>query len=195
MGRNADAVAEGIAIAQSAARLSVKNSILVGTISLGEPFEPPRFIPVAREALISLAMEAEEAASLAHRQRKAAWGQYSQPDGTHDYRDRDVRNLRRRRRQYLRVAQELRRRADDPVALDGLVEAAREAAWSDVESNLERRLAVEGMRADADPDYEVMRPARMQALRLVDLERLASQHRHRLAAETAASDADGVEGS
>ena len=134
-------------------------------------------MPVARDALLSLATEAEEAAALAKRQRKAAWGQYSQPDGTHDYRDRDVRNLRRRGRQYLRVAKELRRRGDDPDALAGLVEAAREAAWADVESNLERRLRVEGMRPESDPDYERMRAARMQSLRLVDLERLAAQHR------------------
>lgn len=180
MGRNADAVAEGISIAMAAARLSVKNNILVGTISLGEPFETSRFVPVARDALLSLATEAEEAATLAKRQRKAAWGQYSQPDGTHDYRDRDVRNLRRRGRQYLRVAKELRRRGDDPDALAGLVEAAREAAWADVESNLERRLRVEGMRPESDPDYERMRAARMQSLRLVDLERLAAQHRRRM---------------
>jgi hypothetical protein len=180
VGRNADAVAEGIAIATAAARLSVKNNILVNTISLGELFEPLRFVPVARDALLLLATEAEDAATLARRQRKAAWGQYSQPDGTHDYRDRDVKNLRRRGRQYTGVAKELRRRADDPDALAQLVEAAREAAWADVESNLQRRLSVEGMRPDSDPDYERMRNARMQSLRLVDLERLAAQHRRRV---------------
>ncbi|MGC5170319.1 hypothetical protein ACPW96_03075 [Micromonospora sp. DT81.3] len=193
MGRNADAVAEGIAIATAAARLSVKNNILVGTISLGEPFEASRFVPVARDALLLLATEAEDAASLAKRQRKAAWGQYSQPDGTHDYRDRDVKNLRRRGRQYLRVAKELRRRGDDPDALAELVEAAREAAWADVESNLERRLRVEGMRPESDPDYERMRAARMQSLRLVDLERLAAQHRRRLRGADADDEDDGAD--
>jgi len=180
MGKNADAAAEGVAIATAAARLSVKNNILVGTISLGEPFETARFIPVARDALLMLAHEAEEAAALAKRQRKAAWGRYSEPDGTHDYRDRDIKNLRRRERQYLRVAKELRRRGDDPDALAELVGAARESAWADVESNLERRLRVEAMRPDSDPDYDRMRAARMQSLRLVDLERLAAQHLRRM---------------
>ena len=61
-----------------------------------------------------------------------------------------------------------------------LVEQAREAAWGDVEANLQRRLKVEGMRADLDPDYEMMRAARMQSLRLVDLPRLASNSAARL---------------
>ena len=65
-------------------------------------------------------------------------------------------------------------------AVGELVEQARDAAWGDVEANLQRRLRVEGMRADIDPDYEVMRGARMQALRLVDLPRL-SAHRRKLA--------------
>jgi hypothetical protein len=164
----------------AAARLSVKNHILVDTISLDEPFETSRFVPVARQTMELLATEAEEAAALVKRQRKAAWGQYSQPDGTHDYRDRDIKNLRRRSKQYTGVAKELRRRCEDPEALAELVEAAREAAWADVEANLQRRLRVEGMRPESDPDYARMRDARMQSLRLVDLDRLAAQHRRRM---------------
>ena len=39
MGRNADAIAEGVAIATAAARLAVKNHILVGTIAQGGVFD------------------------------------------------------------------------------------------------------------------------------------------------------------
>ncbi len=78
-----------------------------------------------------------------------------------------MRNLRKRERQYRGVAKELRARADDANAVRELVEEARDAAWGDVEANLQRRLKVEGMRPDVDPDYEMMRGARMQALRLV----------------------------
>ena len=53
----------------------------------------------------------------------------------------------------------------------------RDAAWGDVEANLLRRLAVEGMRADYDPDYDMMRAARMQSLRLIDIPRLAAHRR------------------
>ena len=54
---------------------------------------------------------------------------------------------------------------------------------------LDRRLRVEGMRPDQDPDYDRMREARMQALKLVDLQALSSQQRTRKKREKAAEKA------
>lgn len=179
MGRNAEAIADGVAIALAAARLAVKNQILVETIAHDETFDVSRLAPMARDAVIVLADEAEQAAEGVRRARKSAWGKHSQPGGTHDYRDRDVRNLRRRARQYSGVAKELRERADDSERVGALLDDAREAAWGDVAANLDRRLDVEGMRPDDDPDYVVMRGARMQALRLVDLQRLSAETKYR----------------
>ncbi|WP_203137284.1 asparagine synthase [Microbacterium sp. JZ31] len=179
MGRNADAVDEGVAIALAAARLSVKNAILVSTISLGESFDPQHFTGTARDALIALADEQDAASDAMSRARKAAWGRHTQPHGTHDYRDRDVRNLRRRAKQYAGVAKALRALAEDSEQLRDLVERARGAAWQDVETNLQGRLRVEAMRPEQDPDYEKMRDARMQALRLVDLQKLSAQARRK----------------
>ena len=180
MGKTSDAVAEGVSIASAAARLTVRNHILVETIAHDESFDADLLAPFAQETLVALATEQEEAAALAKKQRKRAWGKFTDSDGTHDYRDRDMRNLRKREKQYLRVAKELRVRAADPAAVRELVEQARDAAWGDVEANLQRRLRVEGMRPDVDPDYDMMRGARMQALRLVDLPKL-SAHRRKLA--------------
>jgi hypothetical protein len=180
MGKTSDAVAEGVSIASAAARLTVRNHILVSTIANDESFDVAQLAPFAQETLVALAEEQEEAAALARTQRKRAWGKFTDSDGTHDYRDRDMRNLRKREKQYRRVAKELRVRAADPEAVRELVEQARDAAWGDVEANLQRRLRVEGMRPDVDPDYDVMRGARMQALRLVDLPKL-SAHRRKLA--------------
>lgn len=188
MGKTADAIAEGVSIASAAARLALRNRILVETIANDEPFDLTRFAPYAHEILISLADEQDQAAELARRQRKKAWGKFTDPDGTHDYRDRDTRNLRKRHRQYVGVAKELRRMAEDPHVVRVLVEQSRDAAWGDVEANLQRRLTVEGMRPDLDPDYERMRAARMQSIRLVDLPRL-SAHRRR-ATEPEEPDAD-----
>ncbi|MBS1907382.1 MAG: asparagine synthase [Actinobacteria bacterium] len=179
MGKSADAIAEGVAIATSAARLTVKNHILVGTIAQGGSFDVSKYMNDAREALRALAAESEEAAELATKLRKRAHGRYSDPHGTHDYRDRDVRNLKRRARQSAAVADRLRDMAEDPETLRFLVEAARAAAWGDVAGNLQSRLRVEAMRPDEDPDYATMREARMQALRLVDLQALASDQRAR----------------
>ena len=187
LGRNADAIAEGVAIATAAARLAVKNHILVGTIAQGGTFDLDRYTEDTREALRAMAAESDEAAELLTKLRKKARGRHSDPHGTHDYRDRDVRNLRRRAKQSAGVAEKLREMADDTDAVRELVEAAREAAWSDVRSNLDRRLKVEGMRPDQDPDYERMRDARMQALKLVDLQALASDRRARKKREKAAA--------
>jgi hypothetical protein len=177
VGRTADAIAEGVAIATAAARLAVKNHILVGTIAEGGVFDLDKYIADTREALRAMAEESEAAAETVTALRKRARGRHSDPRGTHDYRDRDVRNLRRRAKQSSGVAARLREMMDDPEQLRTIVEEAREAAWSDVRHNLDRRLRVEGMRPDQDPDYDRMREARMQALRLVDLQALSSAQR------------------
>lgn len=177
MGRTADAIAEGVAIATAAARLAVKNHILIGTIAENGVFDTDKYIADAREALRAMAEESEEVERNLTELRKRARGRHSDPSGTHDYRDRDVRNLRRRAKQSHGVATKLRDMMEDEAALRVIVEEAREGAWADVRHNLDRRLRVEGMRPDQDPDYDRMREARMQALRLVDLQALSSLQR------------------
>ncbi|HCS59991.1 MAG TPA: asparagine synthase [Microbacterium sp.] len=185
MGRNADAIAEGVAIATAAARLMVKNHILVGTIARGGVFDVEEYLEHARSALLAMAAEADQAAEMVTNMRRRARGRHSDPSGTHDYRDRDVRNLRRRAKQSTGVADRLKTIAADSEKLSVLVEEAREAAWADVRGNLDRRLLVEGMRPDQDPDYAAMREARMQALRLVDLQALSADQRARRKREKA----------
>ncbi|WP_306770309.1 asparagine synthase [Microbacterium sp. 18062] len=173
----ADVVAEGIYIAAAATRLTLKNRILVDILSAGEGFDADRFVPEARGTLLTLASEAEADAERAEHERKLARRRFSDSDGTHDYRSRDVRNLRRRRKQSERIAKELRGRAEDPEELRTLVEAAREAAWAEVARNIDSTLRIEAARPDLEPDYGMMRAARMQSLRLVDLPRLAAHRR------------------
>lgn len=186
MGRTAEAIAEGVSIASAAARLTVRNHILVETIAGGATFDRDAVSAFARQTILALAEEQERAAERMRQLRRRAWGKYSTSSGTHDYRERDTRNLRRRRKQYAGVAKQLREWAEDPERISALVDAARDAAWGDVEANLQRRLKVEGMTADADPDYARMRKARMDTLRMVDLPKLASQAKRRR--ESAAAD-------
>jgi hypothetical protein len=186
VGRTKDAIAEGLSIATAAARLTVRNRILVETIARGGQFDSEVFADFARQTLRALADEQDQAAERVTHQRKRAWGRFSDSSGTHDYRDRDTRNLRRRANQSRGVAKELRALADDPARVEALVAAARMAAWGDVEANLRQRLDVEGMTADADPDYATMRRARMDALRMVDLARLASQAKRKAKEKAAA---------
>jgi len=177
--RNADAVEEGVSIALAAVRLQVKNRILVDTIVDGDDFAREVFGGDAREALLALAREQDEAAATMSKARAKAWGKHSDPHGTHDYRDRDVRNLRRRAKQYAGVAKKLRVIAEDDEQITKIVEDARDAAWHDVENNIDNRLRIEAMRPDDDPDYEKMREARMQALMSVDLQKLSSEAKAR----------------
>lgn len=189
----AEIVSEGLYIASAAIRLSLKNRILMDTIGGGAGYDVEKFIPDARSALLTLADEADEAAERVKQERKEAWHRFRDPDGTHDYGSRDVRNLRRRRRQMRRVAKELRLRAEDDDELRRLVEAARDAAWGELAENIDRSLRVEAARPDLEPGYEQMREARMQALRLVDLSRLSSVQRQRRAS-AAEHERDGDRG-
>lgn len=173
----ADVVAEGLYVASAATRLALKNQILMETIAGGEDFEIDRFVPQARETLLTLAHEAEQDAERVDAERRRASRRFSDSHGTHDYRRRDARNLRRREKQSERVAKELRERADDPEELRKLVEDAREAAWGEVERNLDTTLRIEAARPDLEPDYAKLRESRMQSLRLVDLPRLAAHRR------------------
>ncbi len=179
MGRTAEAVAEGVSIASAAARLTVRNHILVETIAAGRTFDRAELLEFSRATLLALSEEQERAAERMRALRRRAFGKYSTSEGTHDYRERDSRNLRRRGKQYAGVAKELRAWAEDPDRVAALLDAARDAAWGDVEANLQRRLRVEGETYEDDPDYAKMRKARMDALRMVDLPRLASAARRR----------------
>lgn len=174
-----DLVAEGVYVAAAATRLALKNKILVEILAGGADFDVDRFLPDARETLLTLAAEADADGARARREQKKASRRFRDPYGSHDYSSRDVRNLRRRRKQAERVAAELRARAADDDELRQLVEAAREAAWADVARNIDRTLRIEAARPDLEPDYDKMREARMQSLRLVDLPRLAA-HKRRL---------------
>ncbi len=175
--RTRDVVAEGLYIASAATRLSLKNKILVHILVDGDDFDADRFLGDAREALLALADEAEQDAARTERERKAARGRHADSDGTHDYRSRDVRNLRRRQKQSLHVAAELRKRAAEDDELRKLIADARDAAWGEVSKNIDRTLRIEAARPDLEPDYERMRTARMQALRLVDLPKLRAHRR------------------
>ncbi|MBD7958809.1 asparagine synthase [Microbacterium sp. Sa4CUA7] len=180
-----DIVAEGLYIASAATRLALKNRILVDILTGGEDYSEARFVPHARETLLHLADEAEADAERAERERKTAKGRHTDSDGTHDYRSRDVRNLRKRARQSRHIAKELRERAEDPLELAKLVEDARDAAWSEVAKNIDRTLSIEAARPDLEPDYERMRRARMQALRMVDIPKLRA---HRQAVKRAVAE-------
>ncbi len=172
-------VIEGIDIAESACRMSLKNRIVVEILRDGHNFNPADFLDDAREVLLELAKESRDAAQRVSDERKSAWGVHTRSSGTHDYRDRDTGNLRRREREYKRVAKELERRAGDEAELLRIIEQARAATWEEVSANIDSTLKVVGQRPDLEPDYEKMRAARMEALMMIDLPKLAGRQKKR----------------
>lgn len=172
-------VFEGIHIAEAACRMALKNRILVESLGEGHDFDPTSFIDEARETLLGLAQEAHDGAARVAEQRKSAWGLHTKSRGTHDYRDRDTGNLRRRGREYKRVAKELERRAADESELLRIIEQAREAAWDDVAANIASTLKLVVQRPDLEADYAEMREARMHELKAIDLSELAGQQKKR----------------
>jgi hypothetical protein len=192
--RVSDLVAEGVYVAAAATRLALKNKILVEILAGGADFDVDRFMPDARDTLLALAAEADADGVRARLEQKKASRRFRDPYGSHDYSSRDVRNLRRRRKQAERVAAELRARAADDAELRQLVAAAREAAWADVARNIDRTLRIEAARPDLEPDYAKMREARMQSLRLVDLPRLAAHKRRVEEIRAGGSPSDDVVG-
>ena len=172
-------VIEGIDIAESACRMSLKNRIVVEILRDGHNFNPADFLDDAREVLLELAKESRDAAQRVSDERKSAWGVHTRSSGTHDYRDRDTGNLRRREREYKRVAKELERRAGDEAELLRIIEQARAATWEEVSANIDSTLKGVGQRPDLEPDYEKMRAARMEALMMIDLPKLAGRQKKR----------------
>lgn len=179
MGKTADAIAEGEAIAMAAARLALKNRILVATVGQGADFDASEFDGQAIEVLDSLALEASDASAHLRSLWRAAKSKRSESTGTHDYRAGDVRNLKKRAKQSAGVAEQLRGTASSAAKVRELVESARDAAWHDVELNLARTLDATTLHPENDPDYERMRGARMQALAAIDLQALAVQQKAR----------------
>ncbi len=179
MGKNADAINEGEAIALAAARLALKNRILVQTVGRGADFDAAEFVPIANEILAALALEASDGASHLGSLRRTARSKRTESRGTHDYRAGDVKNLKRRAKQSAGVAARLDQLADDPARVLAFIEEARDAAWHDVEQNLARTLDATTLHPENDPDYERMRAARMQALAQVDLQALEVQQKAR----------------
>ena len=169
------ALDEGIMIAEYAARMTVKNRIVVDAIRTESGFDAERYLPVAADALRELADESDAAGARIAEEREFAVALDGQGEHIHDYRAVDDLNLRRRERVAEELARALRRQADDEEALRGLVETSRDDAWheigSAIEASLDALAGVEGLKAD----YEREKPERLNLLIRRDLARLAEE--------------------
>ena len=170
------ALDEGMMIADYSARMTVKNRIVIDAIRTDSVFDAERYLPVAAAALRELADESDAGGARIAEERESALGLDGQGEHIHDYRAIDNVNLRRRERVAEELAQALRARADDESGLLGLVEKARDDAWSEIGSAIEASLdAFSGVEATKE-EYERERPARLNLLIRRDLAKLEEEH-------------------
>lgn len=168
-------VDEGMMLAEFAARLALKNQIVIRALTDPEPYDPEHYADLARSVLSERARESEGSAALAGAARKAAAGREGLGDHHHDYRDGDYANLRRRENTHAAVADRLSSRMNDADYLAAFVERARDDAWADVSGAITARLDREWVAPVLDAAGRRERDRRMHQLRR-EVSQLVREH-------------------
>lgn len=137
-------------VAHSATRMAVKNRLIMDAAGHRLDFDASRLRAEAQETLEQLAQQ----------QRAAA--DYEAETGGDPRRGPVLRAL----------ADQLEEDARDRELLTEMVEAARDAAWSELSASLTRKLRLTAEQPHVDPDYLAGREERIAALKAVDLRQL-----------------------
>jgi len=171
---------EGLLVAESAGRMSLKNRLIVDALRGDEAYSPDRAAASAREVLLELAEEAEAAAERVAAERRTAEQREGRSQHQHDYHRADASNLRLRERVNAAVSKRLAELRSDDAYLGELAENAREDAWTEIAAAIDARLAREWPEIEVDETYERERDERMRGL-ILDLERELQAVRRRRA--------------
>ncbi|MEV1128530.1 hypothetical protein [Agromyces sp. NPDC049794] len=165
-----ESFAEGLLVAESAARMALKNRIIVMALRGEEPYDADRSAAAAREVLHELVTEMDEVAEWSAHEREEAARREGRARHQHDYHRPDSWNLRLRERVNEAVAARLTELRADPGYLAEFAERARDDAWGEIAGEIEQRLAREWPEIDIDEAYVRERDERMREVSL-DLER------------------------
>ncbi|MGR2752417.1 hypothetical protein [Agromyces arachidis] len=174
----AEMLEEGLMMAESAARMALKNRLIVDALRSEDPYTDERAADRARSVLYELVQEADEAAEHVAEEREVAAKREGRSQHQHDYHRDDLLNLRRREKVHAAIAKELWTRRSDDAYLAGLVERARDDAWHELGAAIEQELDRRWPRYDEEPDYADHRAERMADVGddlLRDLARLEAQ--------------------
>jgi hypothetical protein len=146
-------VEEGMLIVELAVRMTVRNAIVLSALRDHNDFDARALKTVARNRLLDLADEEDDAA------RRAG----QRDGGNPDDRGRRLMALR------LGVAVALRQRAADPDFVDGILRHARDAALEDIASTMMTSPV------KRTPDYDTRRADRIASFVGFDLTELAAR--------------------
>lgn len=170
-------VEEGLLIALFGVGMNVKNRFIVRALRDGDAFDVEADAAIVKEELRKAAEEQRLNASnvsdyqaVARRSRGVARHQ-------HDYRNADVRPLRRREQMYDALAVKLDKLAANPAKVTEIAESAREKAWAEISDQIE--LTLDRLRAieTKDADYDTERPERLRLFLERNLTTLEHNHR------------------
>lgn len=178
-------VSEGEMLAEYAARMALKNRIIITVLTEGGPYTAKRFIEPAKEVLAELGEASRESARLAEEALESAVGRRGVGEHQHDYRSADTANLRRRAKVNVSVADRIWAMRDDPDYLEAFIDRARDDAWTDIARAITASLdrvwppdpSLVGAPIDsyAETDTVEARGERVNTLRM-ELEKLALDH-------------------
>lgn len=162
-------VDDGLLIAESAARMTVKNEVIVRAVRDRADYRPERAREVAREELRRLAVESRADARRVDDERDRAEDRPGKASHQADYRSGDSEHLRRRGEALSALADRLIRLSAADGYLDALVEEARRQAWDEIGSSIAERTAAAWSRRDRISEAE---RARRMSLVVDDLRAL-----------------------
>ena len=174
-----ESFAEGLLVAEAAARMALKNRIIVMALGGDEPFDAHRAAATAGEVLRELVQQMGAVAEWSAAVRESASHREGRSVHQHDYHRADAWNLRLRERVNAAVAERLSHLSRDDVYLADLADRARQEAWGEIAGAIDARLAREWPEIEVDETYERERGTRMGEL-MLDLRRdLAEVSRRR----------------
>lgn len=159
---------EGLLIAASAVRMAVKNRQIVRALRDRDDYSEKAAVAAAREVFRALAREKREEVERLDDIIEESKDRPGRAQHQTDYRRADADNLDRREQVSDILADRLDDLADDDRYLLGIVDAARNAAWDEIGSSIEAKLARRPELEDP-VTYRAQRERRIQQLLAVDL--------------------------
>lgn len=190
-----DIVEQGLLVADVAARMTVKNEIIMNALKRKMDYDKQQVIELVSEAVSELATERERDADHISRMLEeiehtgySAWREAEYGDG-------DNRTLRHRHEVYEQVAVELRRRASDPEYLEKTAKRSHAAAWEEIGDSLKERATHPYYAGGANPEYQKARDSRIQLLIERDLTELIQQRSAAASATPGDGDPPALSGS
>jgi hypothetical protein len=164
-------IEEGVLIATSAVRMTVKNQIIVAALRDHTDFDESTLQEAARSDFIRLAEESEETAA-----RLEKRGKEKAPIVYESKIDANRRKEHRRRPKVERLlAEALRVEAENEQTIGSLVARARDDASEELRREVVNRLV--SVAVEPDPDYEENKAGRIAYLISVDLAGLEKDSR------------------